>query len=253
MLAIALAAPRLASAPRESLRVAAELAAAFAILAPPFERALGADVFVHGSVFVAAVLAVSSLAIVLERRALLAFALAAGALADMRALAQPRSLVVPATLGGAGLTLLALGVPLRQRARLPWETLALDAVGATALFGAAFVRSWDPDGFVYGLELTVLALAVLAAAIVLHRRNLVGAAVLALGLVGLHALVDIVNRLPSYLVLALSGAALLSAGFVLLLKREAWLRWQRAAIDWWEGITRNDGPEAEGVASGPKD
>jgi hypothetical protein len=42
-----------------------------------------------------------------------------------------------------------------------------------------------------------------------------------------------VNRLPNWALFGASGAILLAAGFVLLLKREAWSAWSRQVYRWW--------------------
>ena len=42
-----------------------------------------------------------------------------------------------------------------------------------------------------------------------------------------------VNRLPNWALFGVSGVILLAAGFVLLLKREAWNQWSHRAYGWW--------------------
>jgi hypothetical protein len=54
-----------------------------------------------------------------------------------------------------------------------------------------------------------------------------------LGLETVRATVDVVNRLPSWALFGASGAILLIAGFVLLIKREAWNAWSRNVYAWW--------------------
>ena len=237
VLALAIWAPRLSRGrlPRDVV-TAGELVGALALLAPPFLRAFSGEVLPQGAVFIAAALLVTALAIEFERPALLTFALGAASLATIRAFADPRSLAIPSAAGGIGLLILSLSIPRGWNTRLPRHALALDAVGAAALFGPLFVRSWDRDGFAYAVVMLVAALALLAAGIVLARRNPVALALGALGLTSLHALVDVVNRLPNWALFAIAGAILLAAGVVLLLKREAWTRWQRRTLEWWEGF-----------------
>jgi len=68
---------------------------------------------------------------------------------------------------------------------------------------------------------------------VVRRRWLVAGALAALGLETLRASIDVVNRLPNWALFGGSGAILLTAGFVLLIKREAWNAWSRRALSWW--------------------
>jgi hypothetical protein len=107
-------------------------------------------------------------------------------------------------------------------------------VGAFALFGPIFVRSWDPDGFAYGVGVVGAAIALIVVSVVIGRRNMTALGLGALGLSSIHGLVDVVNRLPNWALFAIAGATLLAAGFVLLLKRETWTRWQQRTAEWWE-------------------
>jgi len=69
--------------------------------------------------------------------------------------------------------------------------------------------------------------------VILGRRWLVAGALAALGAETLRASIDVVNRLPNWALFGASGAILLTAGFALLMKREAWNAWSRRAYQWW--------------------
>ncbi len=69
--------------------------------------------------------------------------------------------------------------------------------------------------------------------LLLRRRWLVAGALAVVGLEAVRGTIDVVNRLPSWALFGGSGAILLTGGFVLLLKREAWNAWSRRAYDWW--------------------
>ena len=74
---------------------------------------------------------------------------------------------------------------------------------------------------------------ILGTGILLRRRWLVVGALAALGLEALRGTIDVVNRLPNWALFGVSGVILLAAGFVLLLKREAWNQWSHRAYGWW--------------------
>ena len=73
----------------------------------------------------------------------------------------------------------------------------------------------------------------LAVGILLRRRWIVAGALAVVGLEAIRGMIDVVNRLPNWALFGGSGAILLTAGFVLLLKREAWNAWSRRAYAWW--------------------
>ena len=98
------------------------------------------------------------------------------------------------------------------------------------------LASWN-EPFVPGTLIVFMEIALLiGVGVVLRRRWLVAAALAALGLETLRASIDVVNRLPNWALFGGSGAILLTAGFVLLIKREAWNAWSRRAYLWWSGL-----------------
>jgi len=114
-------------------------------------------------------------------------------------------------------------------------------IGAELLGAALFVTppllaSWN-EPILPGTLIVFLQVALLiGVGVVLRRRWLVAAALAALGLETLRASIDVVNRLPNWALFGGSGAILLTAGFVLLIKREAWNAWSRRAFQWWSGL-----------------
>jgi hypothetical protein len=77
------------------------------------------------------------------------------------------------------------------------------------------------------------AAAFFTGAIVLRRRGMLSAAIVALVLVASRVLFDAVNALPNWVVVMIAGMALLGVGMGTRLGRERWVRWQEALLGWW--------------------
>ena len=139
-----------------------------------------------------------------------------------------------ATLTGAALILISL-YALRYASKVldPRALLAIEAGGALLFIGPTLIAGWR-EGFFPRTPMVFLEIfLVFGVGLVLRRRWLIGGALGALGLEAVRALIDVVNRLPNYVLFAASGALLLAIGFVLLLKREAWRDWSQRATAWW--------------------
>jgi mannose/fructose/N-acetylgalactosamine-specific phosphotransferase system component IIC len=84
--------------------------------------------------------------------------------------------------------------------------------------------------------------ALLAIGLILQGRWLIAIAVTFIGLEAVRVLVDAVDRLPNWVIFATSGTLLLAIGFVLLLKRELWVRWQGRISTWWRAWSPGAAP-----------
>ena len=163
--------------------------------------------------------------------------LASTALVAWWVLGDPAGREFHGTLIGAGLVLLSLGAAryrplvLEQRARA-----AMEAGGALLFFGPTLLAGWREPFFPRTPMVFFEILLVLGAGVLLHRRWLIAGALGGLGLETVRALIDVVNRLPNYLLFAISGVLLLAIGFVLLLKREAWREWSQRVTLWWSRV-----------------
>jgi hypothetical protein len=108
-----------------------------------------------------------------------------------------------------------------------------ELLGATLFLGPTVLASWSAP-FVPGTIIVFFEIGLLLGlGILLRRRWLVAGALAVLGLEAVRGTIDIVNRLPNWALIGGSGAVLLTAGFVLLVKREAWNAWSRRAYEWW--------------------
>lgn len=114
--------------------------------------------------------------------------------------------------------------------------IALETGGALLFIGPTLISGWADDFFPRTPVVFLEILLLLGIGVALHRRWLAAPAVLALGLETVRGLIDTVNRLPNYVLFAMSGALLLTVGFILLLKREAWHSWSDRAVRWWTRI-----------------
>jgi hypothetical protein len=97
----------------------------------------------------------------------------------------------------------------------------------------SMVQSLEPGGGRYEWIVLAEALAFFISSIVLRRRGLLAAAIVAQVLVASRVLFDAVNALPNWVVVMLAGMALLGIGMGILLGRERWARWQEALLGWW--------------------
>lgn len=241
ILALVLAIPRFL--PRRSpvqYEMALEILAVGLVVSCGMERTLTATLNTGGG-HAARVLAesVTLLAIGLasSRRALASAGLGAVALGAVWILGDPAARQFHGIAAGAALVAIAL-------AAIRFAPNVLDEralIGAELLGSALFVMpsllaSWN-EAFLPGTPIVFFEITLLIGiGIVLRRRWLVAGALAALGLETLRASIDVVNRLPNWALFGGSGAILLTAGFVLLIKREAWNAWSRRAYQWWAGL-----------------
>jgi hypothetical protein len=168
---------------------------------------------------------------------LVAAASASALVAALMEIAWLRPSEVQAFTVPTGAYLVALGLLALRDRRARWVEWAppLEVVGAIVLLGPTHLASWDRAGFGQGIRLLAEVSVLLAIGLILRRRWLVAVALAFTGLQALRVLVDVIDRLPNWVVFATSGALLLAVGFVLLLKRELWVRWQTRAAAWWRG------------------
>jgi hypothetical protein len=159
------------------------------------------------------------------------------ALGAVWVIADPVARQFHGIVAGAALIAIALAA-----IRYAPNVVADRALMGTELLGAALfvlpplLASWN-EPFVPGTLIVFLEIALLVGVgVVLRRRWLVAGALAGLGLETLRASIDVVNRLPNWALFGGSGAILLTAGFVLLIKREAWNAWSRRAYQWWSGL-----------------
>lgn len=111
----------------------------------------------------------------------------------------------------------------------PW----VEALGAAIIMLPSFVQSID-GGYRYQWILLVEALAFFAVSVALKRRGLLGASISAMVLVAGRAVVDAVNALPNWIIVAIAGSSLLGIGMAILVGRDKWSEIQERLLGWWE-------------------
>ena len=135
-----------------------------------------------------------------------------------------------------GIYILAAAILLRRGAqRFPAEIRGLPSV---LEFGAVLVivvpgllRSLGDEGYLIWVVGQTLAL--LVTGVVFQRRLVVSPAVVCIGIISFRVLIVAGQALPGWVSLGLGGIFLLSLGFLLLLGRNSWLRWQRFVVAMW--------------------
>ncbi len=110
----------------------------------------------------------------------------------------------------------------------------IEALGAATIMLPSFAQSIDA-GWRYQWILLIEAIVFLAAGIIMRRRGILSTGALFLVLVAGRLLFDAINAMPNWIVVALSGIALLGVGMGILLGRDQWDRWQRTVLSWWNG------------------
>lgn len=135
---------------------------------------------------------------------------------------------------GAYLVLLAVvGISrLRLIPALGEYAVYIEALGAATIMLPSFAQSIDA-GWRYQWILLIETIVFLAAGIVMRRRGILSAGALFLVLAAGRLLFDAINAMPNWIVVALSGIALLGVGMGILLGRDQWDRWQRTVLSWW--------------------
>ena len=169
-----------------------------------------------------------------SRRALASAGLGAVAIMTLWILGDPTARQFHGIAAGAALIAISLAA-VRYAPRVLSERALIgsELLGATLFLAPTLLASWTapfvPGTIVVFFEIGLL----LSVGILLRRRWLVAGALAVVGLEAVRGTIDVVNRLPNWALFGGSGAILLTAGFVLLLKREAWNAWSRRAYDWW--------------------
>lgn len=109
----------------------------------------------------------------------------------------------------------------------------VEALGAAMIMVPSMIQSLHAGGGRYEWIVLAEAAAFFTGAIVLRRRGMLSAAIVAMVLVAGRVLFDAVNALPNWVVVMIAGMALLGVGMSILLGRERWGRWQEALLGWW--------------------
>ena len=135
-----------------------------------------------------------------------------------------------------GIYTLVVAIMLRRvRKALPVELRDLpgwlEVGSALAILGPGLLRSVGDEA--YAPWVLAQAVAILVVGVVLQRRLLVLPAVAFIGIIAFQFVVDVAQTLPGWVSLGTAGALLLSLGFLLLLGRNAWSRWQRVVVEMW--------------------
>ena len=156
------------------------------------------------------------------------------ALESLVVMGAPGQFQAPAVLAGAALMAIATAFPRFSRRGLPLVFSSLmDLLGLWLFLLPTVLLTYTRDASLQHAVLMGQLLVLMLAALGLHRRWLVIAAVATLGLETVRAIFEVVNRIPSFATFAISGALLLSIGFLLLLKRELFERWRGQLVRWW--------------------
>ena len=169
-----------------------------------------------------------------SRRALASAGLGAVGIMALWIMGDPTARQFHGIAAGAALIAISLAA-VRYAPRVLSERALIgsELLGATLFLAPTLLASlrapFVPGTIVVFFEIGLL----LAIGILLRRRWLVAGALAVVGLEAVRGTIDVVNRLPNWALFGGSGAILLTAGFVLLLKREAWNAWSRRAYAWW--------------------
>lgn len=102
----------------------------------------------------------------------------------------------------------------------------VEAIGAAFIMAPSMIQSLEPGGGRYEWIVLAEAAAFFTASIVLRRRGILSAAIVAMVLIAGRVLFDAVNALPNWVVVMVAGMALLGIGMGILLGRDRWSRWQ---------------------------
>lgn len=111
----------------------------------------------------------------------------------------------------------------------PW----LEALGAAVIMLPSFVQSIG-GSYHYQWIMLVEAVGFFALGIVLKRRGILAAAISAMVLMAGRAVVDAVNALPNWIIVAIAGSTLLAIGMAILIGRDRWSEWQERLLGWWD-------------------
>mgnify|MGYP001619335429 CR=1 FL=1 len=109
----------------------------------------------------------------------------------------------------------------------------IEALGAATIMLPSFAQSIEA-GWRYQWILLIEAIVFLSAGIAMRRRGILSAGALFMVLVAGRLLFDAINAMPNWIVVALSGFALLGIGMGILLARDQWDRWQHTVRSWWQ-------------------
>lgn len=191
----------------------------------------------HAARVLAESVALLAIGLASSRRALATAGLGAVAVGAIWIVGDPAARQFHGIATGAALVAIALAA-----IRYAPSVLAEHALVGAELLGAALfvappvLASWNqpvvPGTLMVFFEIALL----IGVGVILRRRWLVAVALAALGLETIRASIDVVNRLPNWALFGGSGAILLTAGFFLLIKREAWNAWSRRAYQWWSAL-----------------
>jgi hypothetical protein len=188
----------------------------------------------HAARVIAESVALLAIGLAFSRRALASAGLGAMAIMAFWIVADPTGRQFYGIAAGAALVAISLAA-VRYAPRVLSEQALIggELLGATLFLGPTVLASWSAP-FVPGTIIVFFEIGLLLGlGILLRRRWLVAGALAVLGLEAVRGTIDIVNRLPNWALIGGSGAVLLTAGFVLLVKREAWNAWSRRAYEWW--------------------
>ena len=170
---------------------------------------------------------------------ILSSAIAMTALLMTVAMAQPGN--VQAYTIPVGVYFLAIGLIIRHSgpviaANLMQHEVAL-IVGAALLVLPQAEQSFEPNGAYWGLALIGEGLIFLLVALLLRARWLLVAGVLTLSGVAVRWLFESSDVVPFWLLLGVTGTALLLFAVWILAKRESWERLRLGASRWWQERT----------------
>jgi hypothetical protein len=188
----------------------------------------------HAARVLAESIALLGIGLASSRRALASAGLGAVAIMALWVMGDPTARQFHGIAAGAALIAISLAaVRYAPRVLSDRALIGSEMLGATLFLAPTLLASWMAP-FVPGTIVVFFEIGlVLAIGILLRRRWLVAGALAVVGLEAVRGTIDVVNRLPNWALFGGSGAILLTAGFVLLLKREAWNAWSRRAYDWW--------------------
>jgi hypothetical protein len=188
----------------------------------------------HAARVIAESVALLGIGLASSRRALASAGLGAVAVMALWIFNDPTARQFHGIAAGAALIAISL-VAVRYAPRVLSDRALIgsELLGATLFLGPTLLASWNapfvPGTIVVFFEIGLL----LGLGILLRRRWLVAGALAVVGLETVRGMIDVVNRLPNWALFGGSGAILLTAGFILLIKRDAWNAWSRRAYDWW--------------------
>jgi hypothetical protein len=146
----------------------------------------------------------------------------------------PSQLQILGVAAGVVLMGIAISFPRFRRRGLPLRfSAAFDLLGLWLYLMPTFLLTFSNAAALQHAILMAQLVALTLSGLAFRRRWQIIAAIVMIGGESVRGIFEVVNRIPSFATFAISGALLLTIGFLLLLKREFFERLRRRLMHWW--------------------